>query len=144
MNELTRQAAQTLYEGTLKLKLEEAFLALMGEVKEMPDGIYGQYATTALKNLVQLSANGIADINTLIMEGLSDSHVFYANYEDALLKIKELDTLAAEKEKERNRHYEAYSRKLVEYEKLRNDYYDEKGIFSDKGLKEADGDGTAD
>jgi len=128
MRELTKQAVEDLYEQSLKYKLEAAFEALMGEIKELPEGIYGQYATNALNNLIQLSAKGVTDLNVLLTEYLNQSEVLYAHYEGAFQQIKELDQLAGRQKSERDRLHAEYLRKTSEYEMLQRDYHEEKGI----------------
>lgn len=128
MRELTKHAVEVLYQDDLKHRLEEAFGALMAEIKELPDGVYGQYATNALRNLIQLSAKGVTDLNVLITEYLNDPEVLYANYEASFKEIKAMDELALAKKYEQDIHYEAYIRKSLEYERLRQAYDEEKGI----------------
>ena len=128
MRELTKHAVETLYRDDLKQRLEYAFGTLMAEIKELPDGIYGQYATNALKNLIQLSARGVTDLNVLITEYLNDSDVLYANYEAAFQKIKSLDEIALVKKFDQDTYFENYAQKSLEYNRLRKEYYEEKGI----------------
>jgi len=128
MRELTKRAVETLYQEDLKHRLEEAFGTLMAEMKELPDDIYAQYATNALRNLIQLSAKGVTDLNVFITEYLNDSNVLYANYEETLKEIKVLDEIALSKKYEQDIHYEEYTRKSEEYDRLRKEYDEEKGI----------------
>jgi len=128
MRELTKHAVETLYKDDLKQRLDDAFGTLMAEITELPDGIYGQYATNALKNLIQLSARGVTDLNVLITENLNDSDILYANYEEFFKKIKEMDEIAIAKKFEQDTYYEDYERKSLEYQRLRKEYYEEKGI----------------
>ena len=137
MRELTKQAAKTLYEEDLKQQLEHAFLALMVEIKDLPDDVYEQYATNALRNLIQLAAKGVADLNVLITEYLNDPNILYANYEDDLKQIKALDERALSKKYEQEANYQDYVRKSLEYDHLRKEYYEEKGI--DRHLPEREG-----
>jgi len=128
MRELTKRAVETLYQEDLKHRLEEAFGTLMVEMKELPDDIYAQYATNALRNLIQLSAKGVTDLNVFITEYLNDSNVLYANYEETLKEIKALDEIALSKKYEQDIHYEEYIRKSEEYDRLRKECDEEKGI----------------
>jgi len=128
MRELTKHAVEMLYKDDLKQRLEDAFDTLMGEIKELPDGIYGQYATNALRNLIQLAARGVTDLNVLITEYLNDSDVLYANYEGAFNKVKEMDEIALAKKFEQDTYYENYIQKSLDYNRLRKEYYEEKGI----------------
>ena len=128
MRELTKHAVETLYKDDLKQRLEYAFGTLMAEIKELPDGIYGQYATNALKNLIQLSARGVTDLNVLITEYLNDSDVLYANYEESFQKIKAMDEIALAKKFDQDTYFEDYAQKSLEYNRLRKEYYEEKGI----------------
>jgi len=143
MRELTKHAAETLYKDDLKQRLEDAFGALMTEIEELPDGVYGQYATNALRNLIQLSARGVADLNVLITEYLNDADVLYANYEAAFKEIKALDEIALSKKYEMDAYYEDYVRKSEEYDRLRKEYDEEKGIVNSgefNGLSRAEQD----
>jgi len=128
MRELTKRAVETFYKEELKQRLKDAFDVLMVEMKDLPEEIYAQYATNALKNLIQLSAKGVSDLNVIITEYLNDSDVLYANYEETLKEIKALDEVALSKKYEQDLHYEEYIRKSGEYERLRKDYDEEKGI----------------
>jgi hypothetical protein len=102
----------------------------MAEMKELPNDVYSQYATNALKNLVQLSAKGVSDLNVIITEYLNDSEVLYANYEGTFKKIKAMDEVALSKNYEQEAHYEEYILKKEEYDRLRQEYSEEKGIAS--------------
>ena len=133
MRELTKHAVETLYKDDLKHRLEVAFGTLMSEITELPDGIYGQYTTNALKNLIQLSARGVTDLNVNITEYLNDSSVLYANYEDSFEKIKELDEIALAKKFEQDTYYEDYAQKSLEYNRLRKEYNEEKGMEDNNG-----------
>lgn len=119
MREITKEAAENLYENALKGTLERAFEAVMAEIKELPDGVYGQYATNALRNLVQLAAKGVADLNVLLTEYLNTSDTLYANYEESFLEIQRLEQAADTEKLERDRLYEDYQRKLLAYEALK-------------------------
>lgn len=133
MRELTKQAVEAFYQEDLKPHLEEAFNSLMAEMKELPDEIYSQYATNALKNLIQLSAKGVSDLNVVITEHLNDSEILYANYEANLKKIKDLDELALAKKYELDTFYEEYRLKKSEYDRMRLEYDEEKGmVMSDE------------
>jgi len=128
MRELTKHAVETLYKDDIKRRLEVAFGTLMAEITELPDGIYGQYATNALRNLIQLAARGVTDLNVIITEYLSDSSVLYANYEESFEKIKEMDEIALAKKFEQDTYFEDYAQKSLEYNRLRKEYYKEKGM----------------
>ena len=128
MRELTKHAVETLYKDDLKHRLDDAFDTLMAEIKELPDGIYGQYVTNSLKNLIQLSARGVTDLNVLITEYLNDSEVLYANYEESFNKIKEMDEIVLAKKFEQDTYYEDYARKSLEYNRFRKEYNEEKGL----------------
>ena len=136
MRELTKHAAETLYKEDLKHRLNDAFGTLMAEITELPDGIYGQYVTNALRNLIQLSARGVTDLNVLITEYLNDSDVLYANYEESFNKIKELDEIAIAKKFEQDSYYEDYARKSLEYNRLRREYNEEKGMEDVEDVKD--------
>ena len=136
MRELTKHAVETLYKEDLKHRLKDAFITLMAEIKELPDGIYGQYATNALRNLIQLSARGVTDLNVIITEYLNDSEVLYANYEESFNKIKEMDEIALAKKFEQDTYYEDYARKSLEYNRLRKEYNEEKGMEDIEELKD--------
>jgi len=131
MRELTKHAVETLYNDDLKHRLEVAFTTLMAEITELPDGIYGQYATNSLKNLIQLAARGVTDLNVNITEYLNDSSVLYANYEESFAKIKEMDEIALAKKFEQETYYEDYAQKSLEYNRLRKEYNEEKGMEED-------------
>jgi len=128
MRELTKHAVETLYKNDLKHRLEDDFETLMAEIKELPDGIYGQYAINSLRNLIQLSARGVADLNVLITEYLNDPEVLYGNYNEAFKKINTLDEIALAKKYEQDALHEDYVRKSLEYERLRKEYNEEKGM----------------
>jgi len=127
MRELTKAAVEALYEDDLKHQLEAAFQTLMAEIKELPEAVYGQYAINALKNLVQLSARGVTDLNIYITEYLNDPDTLYANYEGAFEEIKALDELVLSKKYQQDRHYEDYLRKKQNYELMQKEYDQEKG-----------------
>jgi len=59
---------------------------------------------------------------------LNDSNVLYANYEEAFKEIKALDELALSKKYEQDTLYDDYIRKSLEYDRLRKEYNEEKGI----------------
>lgn len=128
MRELTKHAVETFYQDDLKHRLKEAFNTLMSEMKGLPDEVYHQYATNALKNLIQLSAKGVSDLNVVITESLNDSEVLYANYEEDLKAIKVLDEIALAKKYELETYYEEYRLKKAEYERFRQEYDEEKGM----------------
>jgi len=130
MRELTKHAVATFYEEDLKHRLKDAFDVLMDEMKEIPDDVYSQYATNALKNLVQLSAKGVSDLNVIITEYLNDAQVLYGNYEETFKKIKTMDEMALSKKHEQEAHYEAYMLKKAAYNRLRQEYAEEKGEAS--------------
>ena len=136
MRELTKHAAETLYKNDLKHRLEDDFETLMAEIKELPDGIYGQYAINALRNLIQLSARGVTDLNVLITEYLNDPEVLYSNYNEAFEKINTLDEIALSKKYEQDALYEDYVRKSLEYERLQREYNEEKGMESSAESKD--------
>ena len=129
MRELTKHAAEVLYKDDLKQRLEATFGELMAEIKELPDSVYGQYAESALKNLIQLSAKGVTDLNVLITEYLNDSDVLYANYEEVFTQIRALDEIALSKKYEYDAYYEDYLRKANEYDRLKQEYDEEKGMY---------------
>jgi len=128
MREMTKEAVETLYHNSLKPKLQQSFEAVMSEVKALPDGIYGQYATNSLKNLIQLSAKGIADINVLLTEYLNTSDTLYANYEESFSEIRRLEAEAMSQKRERDRLYADFKRKEAAYLSLKGG--DENGTQS--------------
>ena len=135
MRELTKHAVETFYKEDLKQRLADAFQILISEMKELPDEIYGQYAANALKNLIQLSAKGVSDLNVVITEYLNDSEVLYANYEEQFKEIKALDEFARLKKYATDTHYDDYMLKKSEYERLRKEYDEEKSEKNEMTLE---------
>jgi len=130
MRELTKHAVETFYQEDLKQRLTHAFNTLLLEMKDLPDEVYPQYANNALKNIIQLSAKGVSDLNVVITEYLNDSTILYANYDNELKKIRELDEVALAKKYELDTYYEEYQLKKSEYERLRKAYDEEKGMVA--------------
>jgi len=127
MQELTKKAAKELYETSLKETLETAFNNQMAEIRKS-SGIHGQYATGILKNLIQLSAQIVTEMNSRVTEYLHDSSKIYENYQTDFEQIKTLNNETTEKEKELRLRYNDYLQKWQKYETLYKEFHEDNNI----------------
>lgn len=119
-----------MQEGDEEMKgfYDHTFASMMDEIHELPSGIFGQYAKNSLLVLIQLAANGIMDFNGTLLEHLNDSDTLFSTYEGDFQTIRELGQAVNEKEKERAVLHHAFLQKKMEYERLLEDYQQEKGL----------------
>jgi len=116
MGEITKAATIRLYETALKQEVSLAFETAVKEMAALNPEVYVDYATSTLKNLIQLSAKGVSDLNVIITEDLHQSETLYGEFEKELEEIRCLDGLLAQKKVEKDALFETYQMKKAAYE----------------------------
>jgi len=107
MENLAKAAGKRLLEEQLKPGLEEEYKRLLAGIGHVPisartseddkrneidETLTGDYAEEILLNLIQYMANGITELNALIVEDFHNPNVLFGSYEENFAKIRALHT----------------------------------------------------